>query len=215
MIHRDGSEEYPRGRPDRLERETPDGGRQYYRGRQDRMWWDSPDGERAYYAGRPDHLSWEYPGGEREYYEGRPDRLWWELPSGARGYYVASRDIGHKGGREMNKPKVGEWIRQGDVYFVAVKPLQRGAEPNHEGRSVGGRKLLTVAVGETTGHAHDVDVTNVDVFRVNGLDVLVSPEPIKIMHPDHGPSTLPKTDLPWAVVPRQRIWLGMPVRSGD
>jgi len=62
---------------------------------------------------------------------------------------------------------------------------------------------------------HDVDVTNVDVFRVNGLPVLVCDEPITIMHPDHGTSTLPKTDLPWAVVPRQRIWLGMPVRSGD
>ncbi|HLE82213.1 MAG TPA: hypothetical protein VJA25_13125 [Dehalococcoidia bacterium] len=113
------------------------------------------------------------------------------------------------------KPKAGEWVRQGDVYFVLVNPLAKGAEPNHEGRIVNGRKLLAVAVGETTGHVHDVDVTDVDVFRVNGLNVLVAPEPVKIMHSDHGPSTLPETDLPWAVVPRQRVWIGMPVRAGD
>jgi len=45
MIHPDGTEEYPEGRPDHL-------------------WREYPNGERWYYAGRPDHLWWEDPGRE-------------------------------------------------------------------------------------------------------------------------------------------------------
>src|SRR3990167_35522 len=47
MIRRDGTEEYPRGRPDRLAWETPDGRRWYYPGRPDRLEMEDPDGGRG------------------------------------------------------------------------------------------------------------------------------------------------------------------------
>ena len=50
MIHADGSQDYPEGRPDHLWREYPNGERWYYAGRPDHLWWEDPDGERWYYT---------------------------------------------------------------------------------------------------------------------------------------------------------------------
>jgi len=50
MIHLDGAEHYPRGRPDHLMWEFPNGRRWYYQGRPDHLWWEDPDGERWYYT---------------------------------------------------------------------------------------------------------------------------------------------------------------------
>jgi len=48
MIHPDGSEEYPEGRPDRLAWEYPNGWRRYYEGRPDRLLWEEPGGMRGF-----------------------------------------------------------------------------------------------------------------------------------------------------------------------
>ena len=101
-----------------------------------------------------------------------------------------------------------KWARQGDIYFLKLSRLPKGAEltpaPNN------GR--LVVAVGETTGHEHVVDVQDARVYDFMGLPVLVSDQPIPTTHPDHGTDTLAPGK--W-IVAHQRVYLGAPQRSQD
>ena len=101
-----------------------------------------------------------------------------------------------------------KWARQGDVYFLKLSRLPKEARltpaPNN------GR--LVVAVGETNGHEHVVDVQDAKVYDLMGLPVLVSDQPIQTTHPDHG--TDPLAPGKW-IVAHQRVYLGAPQRSRD
>lgn len=79
--------------------------------------------------------------------------------------------------------------RQGDVFITVVDSIPKGAKVQKLDQ---GRAIL--AYGEVTGHAHAIDGTTVDEFRVgddetlyfNGKDDLV------LKHEEHASITLPK-----------------------
>jgi len=100
------------------------------------------------------------------------------------------------------------WARQGDVYFLRLSRLPKGTKLAPA--PVDGR--MVVAVGETNGHEHVVDVQDAKVYDFMGLPVLVSDQPIPTTHPDHGTDILAPGK--W-IVAHQQVYLGAPKRSTD
>ncbi len=82
----------------------------------------------------------------------------------------------------------GKWIRQGDIYLVAIPDIGLAFDEPTTNRQL--------APGETRGSRHVVE-GNVKIFnRKNQSDVLVgsqidAPERFKVVHPEHAHFELP------------------------
>ena len=82
--------------------------------------------------------------------------------------------------------------RQGDVFIARIDRLPAGAEP------VAG---LTLAEGEVTGHSHRMEspVGNRLFGGAGKLYLRVGNAQSRVVHPEHGPVTLPRGDY--------RVWM--------
>lgn len=77
----------------------------------------------------------------------------------------------------MKKVKVGEFIRNGDTGLLRIASLPEGeVKPASN----------VVALGETTGHAHVIEIKEgVEVVEIGGIRYLNALAPTRIMHDDH------------------------------
>jgi hypothetical protein len=75
--------------------------------------------------------------------------------------------------------------RQGDVFIAAVAALPEGAVPQAD---------LVLVAGEMTGQNHRVEDGGwAQVLRRrDDLFVRVTAESVRVVHPEHGPITLPR-----------------------
>lgn len=96
--------------------------------------------------------------------------------------------------------------RQGDVLFVQVARMPRGARPVHHG---------ILAEGEETGHTHEVDTSAAEVFvSPRGMYVRTFRPVAEVSHPEHGPIRLPGPGL-YRVLRQKEYWPFGSVVVGD
>ena len=85
----------------------------------------------------------------------------------------------------QQKEEEMEQYRQGDVMAVRVDILPKNA------KRVKCNGVVTLALGEVTGHSHTVTHPDVEEFEMGGMRFFVIPEPCELRHQEHDAITLP------------------------
>jgi len=85
---------------------------------------------------------------------------------------------------------IGTQYRQGDVFLVAIGPIDRNRwQPYRELQRIGDGVVL--AYGEQTGHSHQIKSRAAEVYRAGGARYLYLGEAASLTHEEHGALELP------------------------